>query len=174
MQTEGGKLDLANGDFSGLQSVTIGGKSVAFTKDATTGKVTIPVPAANPGSADLTLKFDSGTITIVNGITYVAPTNVATVVERPVAIAAGTKTLSTSVSDQVLQAVFSNMSNTNLQCYAYAASNTAAAKAAAAATAAQVCAMAIKANPALKAAPVTVIVNKAKAKTSAVGIKVYH
>jgi hypothetical protein len=173
LDVSGGHVALTSGTFSGLNSITIGGKAVDY-KVETNGDVTIPVQAGTPGkTADIVVKFDGGILTVQDGIKYVAPVDVATVVERPVAIPAGAKTLSSSVADQVRQAVYSNMKNTDLQCYAYAASNSASAKAAAAATASQICAFATKANPALKAAPVTVIVNKAKAKTSAVGIKVY-
>jgi hypothetical protein len=172
LTTEGGKISLKDDAFATLKSVTVGGKAVIFTTGAN-GAVTIPVPAGKSGSADLTLTFDSGIITIQDGIKYVAPTVVADVVERPIAIAAGAKKLTEAVADQIRQAAFANMTNTTVQCVAYASKNTVAAKAAAKLTAIQACGIAAAANPALKVAEVSVIVNKAKAKKQAVGIKVY-
>ena len=172
LSTNGGLISLKDDAFSGLKSVTVGGKPVNVTIGSN-GSVTIPVPAGQTGSADLTLTFDSGTITIINGIKYVAPTDVAKVAERPVAIAAGSKKITEAIADQIRQAAFANMTNTNIQCVAYSANNSAKAKAAAELTAVQACGIAAKANPALKIADVTVIVDKAKARKAAVGIKVY-
>ena len=172
LTTNGGQISLKDDSFAGLKSVTVGGKPVNVTVGSD-GSVTIPVPAGQTGSADLTLTFDSGTITIINGIKYVAPTDVAKVAERPVAIAAGSKKITEAIADQIRQAAFANMTNTNIQCVAYSANNSAKAKAAAELTAVQACGIAAKANPALKIADVTVIVDKAKARKAAVGIKVY-
>lgn len=172
LATAGGKLNLKDGDFSGLKTVTVAGLAVLFTVDSK-GSVNIPVPAGKVGTADLTLTFDSGTITIQDGIKYVAPTLVSSVAERQVAIAAGSKKITEAVADQVRQAAFANMANTSIQCVGYSASNSAAAKAAAKASAAALCALAVKANPALTASPITVLVDKAKARKAGVGIKVY-
>jgi hypothetical protein len=168
----GGKLALTGGDFAGLKSVTVAGKDVAFTTDSN-GSVSIPVPSGKAGVADLTMVFTTGTITIHDGIKYVTPTVVASVPERAVAIAAGTKKITEAVADQVRQAAFANMSNTSVQCVAYSASSKSAAKAAAKATAAALCALAVKANPALSITAVNVVVNKTRAAKEAVGIKVY-
>ena len=173
LTTEGGKLSLKDGDYSSLKSVTVAGKEVAYSLDAK-GDVTIPVPAGKGGTtADLVVTFTGGKMVIQDGIKYVEPTDVAKVVERPVAIAAGAKKITETVADQIRQAAYANMNNTTIQCVAYAASNSAAARAAAQLTAVQACGIAVKANPALKVSDVAVIVNKAKAKTTAVGIKVY-
>jgi hypothetical protein len=168
----GGKLALTGSDFAGLKSVTVAGKDVAFTTDSN-GSVSIPVPSGKAGVADLTMVFTTGTITIHDGIKYVTPTVVASVPERAVAIAAGTKKITVAVADQVRQAAFANMSNTSVQCVAYSASNKSAAKAAAKATATALCALAVKANPSLSITAVTVVVNKTRAAKEAVGIKVY-
>jgi hypothetical protein len=172
LATAGGKLNLKDGDFSGLKTVTVAGLAVLFTVDSK-GSVNIPVPAGKVGTADLTLTFDSGTITIQDGIKYVAPVNVAAVPVREISLAAGTTKFSEAVADQIRLAAFANMNNNAIQCVAYASSNSVAAKAAAKLTAVQACGMATKANPALSIADVTVIVNKAKARKTGVGIKVY-
>ena len=173
MFNQGGKLALTAGDFSGLVSASISGKPLDLSV-ATNGGLTITVPNGEAGkTADLFLNFTSGTVIIQDAIKYVAPFVVADVPVRPVSIAAGSTKLNDATADQVRQAAFANMKNTTISCVAYAASGTAAARAAAIASAEQVCALATKANPALTATPVTVIVDKAKAKTSAVGIKVY-
>jgi len=168
----GGKLALAGGDFSGLKSVSVAGKNVDFTTDSK-GAVSIPVPSGKAGVADLTMVFTTGTMTILEGIKYVVPTVVASVPERAVSIAAGTKKITEAVADQVRQAAFANMANTSVQCVAYSASNKAAAKAAAKATAKALCALAVKANPSLSITAVNVVVNKTRAAKEAVGIKVY-
>lgn len=173
LNTAGGAVSLTDGDYADLKSVTIGGKAVAF-KIETTGNVSIPVPAGQAGkTADIVIVFAGGTMTVQDGIKYVAVTDVAKVIERPIAIAAGAKKLTEAVADQIRQAAFANMTNTTVQCVAYASKNTAAAKAAAKLTAIQACGIAAAANPALKVSEVSVIVNKAKAKKQAVGIKVY-
>ena len=172
LTTNGGQISLKDDSFTGLKSVTVGGKPVTVTVGSN-GAVTIPVPAGQTGSADLTLNFDSGTITIINGIKYVAPVDVAAVPVRDISIAAGTSKVNTTVADQVRQAAYANMANTAVQCVAYAANGTAAAKSAALATATQVCDLAIKANPNLQVTAVNVVVNKAKARKAGVGIKVY-
>ena len=173
LNTSGGSVALTGGDYADLKSVTIGGKAVTF-KIETNGNVSIPVPAGQAGkTADIVIVFAGGTMTVQDGIKYVAQTDVATVVERPIAIAAGAKKLTEAVADQIRQAAFANMTNTTVQCVAYASKNTVAAKAAAKLTAIQACGIAAAANPALKVSEVSVIVNKAKAKKQAVGIKVY-
>lgn len=170
----GGKVDLTAGDFTGLVSASISGKPLDLTV-ASTGGLTITVPNGKAGTtADLLLNFKSGTVILQDAIKYIAPVVVSAVPERSVSISAGSAKLSDASANQIRQAAFANMANTNIVCVAYAANGSAAAKAAALATAEQACALATKANPNLVAAPVTVIVNKAKAKTSAVGIKVYH
>ena len=173
MINAGGKLDLSAGDFSGLVSASISGKPLDLILSAK-GGLTITVPNGQAGkTADLFLKFTTGTVIIQDAIKYVAPVVVADVPTRPVSIAAGSTKLSQETADQVRQAAFANMKNNTVSCVAYAANGSAAARAAALATAEQVCALATKANPDLTATPVTVVVDKAKAKTEAVGIKVY-
>jgi hypothetical protein len=172
LATAGGKLSLKDGDFSGLKTVTVAGLAVLFTVDSK-GSVNIPVPAGKVGTADLTLTFDSGTITIQDGIKYVAPVNVAAVPVREISLAAGTTKVSEAVADQIRLAAFANMNNNTIQCVAYASSNSVAAKAAAKLTAVQACGIATKANPSLSVADVMVIVNKAKSRKTGVGIKVY-
>lgn len=173
LNTTGGHVALTDGDYADLKSVTVGGKAITF-KLETNGNVTIPVPAGEAGkTADIVIVFAGGTMTVQDGIKYVAPTDVTKVIERPIAIAAGSKKLTEAVADQIRQAAFSNLNNTTIQCVAYAAKNTSASKAAAKLTAVQACGIAAKANPALKVSEVSVVVNKAKAKNQAVGIKVY-
>ena len=169
----GGSVALTGGDYADLKSVTIGGKAVAF-KIETTGHVNIPVPAGEAGkTADIVIVFGGGTMTVQDGIKYVAQVDVAKVAERPIAIAAGAKKITEAIADQIRQAAFANPKNTHIQCVAYAANSSAKAQAAAKLTAVQACGIAAKANPALKISEVSVIVNKAKARQSAVGIKVY-
>jgi hypothetical protein len=169
----GGSVALTGGDYADLKSVTIGGKAVAF-KIETTGNVNIPVPAGEAGkTADIVIVFAGGTMTVQDGIKYVAQVDVAKVAERPIAIAAGAKKITEAIADQIRQAAFANPKNTHIQCVAYAANSSAKAQAAAKLTAVQACGIAAKANPALKISEVSVIVNKAKARQSAVGIKVY-
>lgn len=171
--TTGGSVALTGGDYADLKSVTIGGKAVTF-KVETTGNVTIPVPSGEAGkTADIVIVFSGGTMVVQDGIKYVAPINIAKIGERPIAIAAGAKRITAAVADQIRQAAFANMTNNTISCVAYAANNTAKAKAAAKLIAVQACGIATKANPGLKAAEVTVIVNKAKAKKEAIGIKVF-
>jgi hypothetical protein len=173
LNTTGGHVALTDGDYADLKSVTVGGKAITF-KLETNGNVTIPVPAGEAGkTADIVIVFAGGTMTVQDGIKYVAPTDVTKVIERPIAIAAGSTKLTEAVADQIRQAAFSNLNNTTIQCVAYAAKNTSASKAAAKLTAVQACGIAAKANPALKVSEVSVVVNKAKAKNQAVGIKVY-
>ena len=170
--TAGGQITLKDDSFTGLKSVTVGGKPVSVTVGAN-GSVIIPVPAGQTGAADLTLTFDTGTITIIDGIKYVAPVDVAAVPIRDIAVAAGSTKVTTALADQIRQAAFANMTNNSIQCVAYAANGSASAKAAAAATATQACALAVKANPGLQVTAVNVVVNKAKARKTGVGIKVY-
>jgi len=173
LNTSGGHVALTEGDYADLKSVTVGGKAITFKLEAN-GNVTIPVPAGEAGkTADIVIVFAGGTMTVQDGIKYVAPTDMAKVIERPIAIAAGAKKLTEAIADQIRQAAFSNLNNTTIQCVAYAAKNTSASKAAAKLTAVQACGIAAKANPALKVSEISVIVNKAKAKKQAVGIKVY-
>jgi hypothetical protein len=172
LTTAGGQISLKDDSFTGLKSVTVGGKPVTITVGAN-GSVTIPVPAGQTGSADLTLTFDTGTITIIDGIKYVAPIDVAAVPVRDIAVAAGTTKVTEALVDQVRQAALSNMTNTAVQCVAYATSGSASAMAAAKTVATKVCGLAVKANPTLQVTSVSVVVNKAKARKTAVGIKVY-
>jgi hypothetical protein len=169
----GGQVALSSGDFNGLTSAKIDGKSLDFILGKT-GNLTFTVPNGEAGkTADLLLTFTTGTVNLQNAIKYVAPVVVADVPERPVSIVPGSKKLSEATADQVRAAAFANMTNTSVSCVAYATSNTAAAKAAAIASANAVCALATKANPNLTAAPITVVVDKVKARKVGVGIKVY-
>jgi uncharacterized repeat protein (TIGR02543 family) len=171
--TTGGSVALTGGDYADLKSVTIGGKSVTYKLEAN-GHVNIPVPAGEAGkTADIVIVFAGGTMTVQDGIKYVAQTNVAKVAERPISIAAGAKKITEAVADEIRHAAFANMNNNSIACVAYASNNTAKAKAAAKLTAVQACGIATKANPGLKASEISVIVNKAKAKKQAVGIKVF-
>jgi hypothetical protein len=90
-----------------------------------------------------------------------------------VAIKAGAKSISESAADDIRHAALANLKNDTIQCVAYSASTSASAKAAAKLTAVQACGFAVKANPELKVADVEVIVDKVKARTQGVGIKVY-
>jgi hypothetical protein len=170
--TTGGSVSLTGGDYADLKSVTIGGKAVDF-KIETTGNVSIPVPAGEVGkTADIVIVFGGGTMTVVDGIKYVAQVDVAKVAERPIAIAAG-KRITGAIAEQIRQAALANMKNTQIQCVAYAAANTAKAKATAQLSAVQACGIAAKANPSLKIADVSVVVDKVRARLTSVGIKVY-
>jgi hypothetical protein len=170
--TTGGSVSLTGGSYSDLKSITIGGKAVDF-KIESTGNVSIPVPAGEVGkTADIVIVFGGGTMTVVDGIKYVAQVDVAKVAERPIAIAAGTR-ITGAVAEQIRQAALANMKNTQIQCVAYAAANTAKAKATAQLSAVQACGIAAKANPSLKIADVSVVVDKVRARLTSVGIKVY-
>jgi hypothetical protein len=174
LASAGGQLTLNAADLAGLISASVGGKSLDLNLNAN-GMLTLTLPGGEAGkTADLYLNFTNGLVILQDAIKYVAPIEVAKLPERPVAVVAGKKKFSEAAADQIRQAAFANLSNTSIACTAYAAKNTAAAKAAAKATATAACALAIKANPALKNITVTVIVDAAKAKTSAVGIKVYR
>ena len=173
LTTSGGSVALTGGDYADLKSITIGGKAVAHKLEAD-GHVSIPVPTGEAGkTADIVIVFAGGTMTVLEGIKYVAQVNVANVVERPIAIAAGAKRITETVADEIRHAALANMNNDSISCVAYSANNTAKAKAAAKLTAVQACGVATKANPGLKASVISIIVNKTKAMKSAVGIKVY-
>ncbi len=173
MASLGGKVALSAGDFTGLVSAKIAGKSLDFIL-GNTGKITMTVPQGEAGkTADLVLTFGTGSIILQDAIKYVAPLDIAKVGVRPISIAAGAKKISDGVADQIRQAAFANLKNDTIQCIAYSANNSSAATAAAKLTAVQACAVAVKANPDLKVADVAVIVDKLKARTQGVGIKVY-
>ena len=173
MASLGGKVALSAGDFTGLVSAKIAGKSLDFIL-GNTGKITMTVPQGEAGkTADLVLTFNTGSIILQDAIKYVAPLDVAKVGERPIAIAAGAKKITAEVADQIRHAALANVKNDTIQCIAYSANNSAAAKAAAQLTAVQACGVAVKANSDLKVADVVVIVDKLKARTQGVGIKVY-
>ena len=173
MASLGGKVALSAGDFTGLVSAKIAGKSLDFIL-GNTGKITMTVPQGEAGkTADLVLTFNTGSIILQDAIKYVAPLDVAKVGERPIAIAAGAKKITAEVADQIRHAALANVKNDTIQCIAYSASSSAAAKAAAQLTAVQACGVAVKANSDLKVADVVVIVDKLKARTQGVGIKVY-
>ncbi len=173
MASLGGKVALSAGDFTGLVSAKIAGKSLDFIL-GTTGKITMTVPQGEAGkTADLVLTFNTGSIILQDAIKYVAPLEIAKVGVRPISIAAGAKKISDGVADQIRQAAFANAKNDTIQCIAYSASNSSAAIAAAKLTAVQACGVAVKANSDLKVADVVVVVDKLKARTQGVGIKVY-
>ena len=173
MASLGGKVALSAGDFTGLVSAKIAGKSLDFIL-GNTGKITMTVPQGEAGkTADLHLTFNTGSIILQDAIKYVAPLDIAKVGVRPISIAAGAKKITDGVADQIRQAAFANLKNDTIQCIAYSANNSSAATAAAKLTAVQACAVAVKANPDLKVADVSVIVDKLKARTQGVGIKVY-
>jgi hypothetical protein len=173
MASVGGNVALSTGDFTGLVSAKIANKSIDFILGKT-GQITMTVPQGEAGkTADLTLTFNTGSIILQDAIKYVAPVVVANVPVRPVAIKAGAKSISESAADDIRHAALANLKNDTIQCVAYSASNSAAAKAAAKLTAVQACGFAVKANPELKVADVEVIVDKLKARTQGVGIKVY-
>ncbi len=173
LTTEGGKVGLSDGDYSSLKSVTIGGKSVAFSIDAK-GDVSIPVPAGKGGtSADLVVTFAGGSMVIQDGIKYVTPTDVATVPESGLAgFAKKSAKLGSALTAAILYAAQVDHKANAIQCSGYASSKADIALATARATAA--CAVATGAYDTLTKSNVVVVVNKAKAKTSPVGIKVYH
>jgi hypothetical protein len=173
MASVGGNVALSTGDFTGLVSAKIANKSIDFILGKT-GQITMTVPQGEAGkTADLTLTFNTGSIILQDAIKYVAPVVVANVPVRPVAIKAGAKSISESAADDIRHAALANLKNDTIQCVAYSASNSAAAKAAAKLTAVQACGFAVKANPELKVADVEVIIDKLKARTQGVGIKVY-
>jgi len=173
MASLGGSVALSAGDFTGLVSAKIANKSIDFILGKT-GQITMTVPQGEAGkTADLVLTFNTGSIILQDAIKYVAPVVVANVPVRPVAIKAGAKSISESAADEIRHAALANLKNDTIQCVAYSASNSAAAKAAAQLTAVQACGVAVKANPELKVADVEVIIDKLKARTQGVGIKVY-
>jgi len=173
MASLGGSVALSAGDFTGLVSAKIANKSIDFILGKT-GQITMTVPQGEAGkTADLVLTFNTGSIILQDAIKYVAPVVVADVPVRPVAIKAGAKSISESAADEIRHAALANLKNDTIQCVAYSASNSAAAKAAAQLTAVQACGVAVKANPELKVADVEVIIDKLKARTQGVGIKVY-
>ena len=173
MASLGGKVALSAGDFTGLVSAKIAGKSLDFIL-GNTGKITMTVPQGEAGkTADLVLTFGTGSIILQDAIKYVAPVDVAKVGVRPISIAAGAKKITAEVADQIRHAALANVKNDTIQCIAYSANNSAAAKAAAQLTAVQACGVAVKANSDLKVADIVVIVDKLKARTQGVGIKVY-
>ena len=167
----GGKVDLKSGDFTGLVSASISGKPLDLTVGST-GSLSITVPNGKAGTtADLLLNFKSGTVILQDAIKYVAPVVVAQVPVRPVSIKAGAKRLTATAADDIRQAAFANLKNNSIECVAYAAS--AATADAAKATAQQACDLAVKSNPDLVNANVSVVVDKIKAATQGVGIRVY-
>jgi hypothetical protein len=167
----GGKVDLKTGDFTGLVSASISGKALDL-KVGATGSLSITVPTGKAGTtADLLLNFTSGTVILQDAIKYVAPVVVANIPVRPVAIKSGAKALSPAAADAVRQAAFANLKNNSIECVAYAAS--AATADAAKATAQQACDLAVKSNPDLVNTNVVVVIDKTKAATQGVGIKVY-
>jgi hypothetical protein len=173
MASNGGKIDLTEGNFTGLISATVAGKSLDFILGKT-GQISMTVPKGEAGkTADLHLTFTSGKIIIQDAIKYVAPVVFAEVPVRPVSISAGASKLSEEAADQIRHAALANLKNTDISCVAYAVADTAAAKAAAKATATKACALAKKTNSDLTVAPITVVVDKLKARTQGVGIKVY-
>jgi hypothetical protein len=173
MASLGGKVALSAGDFTGLVSAKIAGKSLDFIL-GNTGNITMTVPQGEAGkTADLVLTFNTGSIILQDAIKYVAPVVVADVPVRPVSISAGASKLSEEAADQIRHAALANLKNTDISCVAYAVADTAAAKAAAKATATKACALAKKTNSDLTVAPITVVVDKLKARTQGVGIKVY-
>lgn len=167
----GGKIDLKAGDFTGLVSASISGKTIDLTVGST-GSLTITVPNGQAGTtADLLLNFKSGTVILQDAIKYVAPVVVAQVPVRPVSIKAGAKKLSATAADDIRHAAFANLKNNSIECVAYAAS--AATADAAKATAQQACDLAVKSNPDLVNTSVVVVIDKIKAATQGVGIRVY-
>ena len=173
LTTDGGKLSLTDGDFSSLQSVTVGGKAVAYSIDAK-GDVSIPVPAGQGGTtADLLVVFSGGKMLIQDGIKYVTPTDVAKVPEAPVAgFKANSSQVSGALAASILYAAQVDHKANAIACTGYAASPAQVALATARAEAA--CGYATGAYANLAKSTVSVVVNKAKAKSAAVGIKVYH
>ena len=173
MASNGGKINVSEGNFTGLISATVAGKSLDFILGKT-GQISMTVPKGEAGkTADLVLTFGTGSIILQDAIKYVAPVVVADVPVRPVSISAGASKLSEEAADQIRHAALANLKNTDISCVAYAVADTAAAKAAAIATATKACALAKKTNSDLTVAPITVVVDKLKARTQGVGIKVY-
>ena len=167
----GGKVDVKSGDFTGLVSASISGKALDLTVGST-GSLTITVPNGLAGTtADLLLNFKSGTVILQDAIKYVAPVVVAQVPVRPVSIKAGAKKLSATAADEIRHAAFANLKNNSIECVAYAAS--AATADSAKATAQQACDLAVKSNPDLVNTSVVVVIDKIKAATQGVGIRVY-
>ncbi|MEY4061326.1 MAG: hypothetical protein RIQ31_988 [Actinomycetota bacterium] len=167
----GGKVDLKAGDFTGLVSASISGKTIDLTVGST-GSLSITVPNGKAGTtADLLLNFKSGTVILQDAIKYVAPVVVAQIPVRPVSIKAGAKKLSATAADEIRHAAFANLKNNSIECVAYAAS--AATADAAKVTAQQACDLAVKSNPDLVNTSVVVVIDKIKAATQGVGIRVY-
>jgi hypothetical protein len=173
LNTDGGKVSLTDGDFSTLKTVTVGGKEVAFSTDAK-GNVNIPIPAGAAGTtADLVVTFTGGKMVIQDGIKYVAPTDVAKVAEAGVAgFKANSSKVSGALAASILYAAQIDHKANAIACSGYAASKAQVALATARAQAA--CDYATGAYSNLTKSTVAVIVNKAKAKSASVGIKVYH
>jgi hypothetical protein len=173
LNTDGGKVSLTDGDFSSLKTVTVGGKEVAFSTDAK-GNVNIPIPAGAAGTtADLVVTFTGGKMVIQDGIKYVAPTDVAKVAEAGVAgFKANSSKVSGALAASILYAAQIDHKANAIACSGYAASKAQVALATARAQAA--CDYATGAYSNLTKSTVAVIVNKAKAKSASVGIKVYH
>jgi hypothetical protein len=173
LNTDGGKVSLTDGDFSSLKTVTVGGKEVAFSTDAK-GDVYIPIPAGKAGTtADLVVTFTGGKMVIQDGIKYVAPTDVAKVAEAGVAgFKANSSKVSGALAASILYAAQIDHKANAIACSGYAASKAQVALATARAQAA--CDYATGAYSNLTKSTVAVIVNKAKAKSASVGIKVYH
>jgi hypothetical protein len=173
LNTDGGKVSLTDGDFSSLTTVTVGGKEVTFSTDAK-GNVNIPIPAGAAGTtADLVVTFTGGKMVIQDGIKYVAPTDVAKVAEAGVAgFKANSSKVSGALAASILYAAQIDHKANAIACSGYAASKAQVALATARAQAA--CDYATGAYSNLTKSTVAVIVNKAKAKSASVGIKVYH
>jgi hypothetical protein len=173
LNTDGGKVSLTDGDFSSLKSVTVGGQAVTFSTDAK-GDVNIPIPAGKAGTtADLVVTFTGGKMTIQDGIKYVAPVDLNTVPEAPVAGFKGNSSkVSGAVAASILYAAQIDHKANAIACSGFAASQAQVALATARAQAA--CDYATSSYANLTKSTVTVVINKAKAKSAAVGIKVYH
>jgi hypothetical protein len=172
LTTEGGKVSLTDGDFSSLKSVTVGGQAVVYSIDAK-GDVNIPIPAGKAGTtADLIVTFTGGKMTIQDGIKYVAPLDIATVREAPIAGFKGKSTkINFALAEAIQYAAQLDKKATTVLCTGYAASKAAVATVTAQAEAA--CAYATKANDQLVNKSVKVVVNAKLAKTATVGIKVH-
>jgi hypothetical protein len=172
LDTSGGKVALTDGDFSSLKSVTVGGQAVVYSIDAK-GDVNIPIPAGKAGTtADLIVTFTGGKMTIQDGIKYVAPIDVASVREAPIAGFKGKSTkISFALAEAIQYAAQLDKKATTVLCTGYAASKAAVATVTAQATAA--CAYATKVNDQLVNKSVKVVVNAKLAKTATVGIKVH-
>jgi hypothetical protein len=173
MASLGGKVALSAGDFTGLVAAKIANKSIDFILGKT-GQITMTVPQGEAGkTADLVLTFNTGSIILQDAIKYVAPVVVAAVPARPVSVSSASKSFSEEAQTEIRQAAFANVKNTAVACVGYAAANTASAREAAVALATKACAIANKANSDLAITGVEVIVDKLKARTQGVGIKVY-